>query len=136
CVEHGAQTPAARTLSDLEAGRFEMACPVCGADLGWELVDEGAPLAPRSGYAASKAAPEHYASAWARQTRASAVALRYHHVYGPGMPRDTPYSGVAALFRSALERGEAPRVFEDGGQMRDFVQVSDVARANALALTR
>jgi dTDP-L-rhamnose 4-epimerase len=50
------------------------------------------------------------------------------------MPRDTPYSGVAAMFRSALERGEAPQVFEDGGQMRDFVHVDDVARANMLAL--
>jgi dTDP-L-rhamnose 4-epimerase len=50
------------------------------------------------------------------------------------MPRDTPYSGVAAMFRSSLERGEPPRVFEDGAQMRDFVHVGDVARANALAL--
>jgi dTDP-L-rhamnose 4-epimerase len=50
------------------------------------------------------------------------------------MPRDTPYSGVAAMFRSSLERGEGPRVFEDGRQMRDFVHVSDVATANVLAL--
>src|SRR6185503_12704368 len=63
-----------------------------------------------------------------------AIALRYHNVYGPGMPRDTPYSGVAAMFRSSLERGEAPVVFEDGGQMRDFVHVEDVARANVAAV--
>jgi dTDP-L-rhamnose 4-epimerase len=50
------------------------------------------------------------------------------------MPRDTPYSGVAAIFRSSLERGEAPRVFEDGAQMRDFVHVADVARANLAAI--
>ena len=50
------------------------------------------------------------------------------------MPRDTPYSGVAAIFRSSLERDEPPQVFEDGGQMRDFVHVTDVARANVLAL--
>ncbi len=50
------------------------------------------------------------------------------------MPKDTPYSGVAAMFRSSLERGESPRVFEDGAQMRDFVHVADVARANVLAL--
>ena len=50
------------------------------------------------------------------------------------MPRDTPYSGVAAIFRSCLENGVPPRVFEDGGQRRDFVHVRDVARANLLAL--
>ena len=50
------------------------------------------------------------------------------------MPRDTPYSGVAAIFRSAIERGEPPRVFEDGGQMRDFVHVDDVAAVNVAAV--
>ena len=95
---------------------------------------EDARLDPRSSYAASKVAQEHYAQAWARQAGAKAIGLRYHNVYGPGMPRDTPYSGVAAIFRSSLEHGQAPRVFEDGGQMRDFVHVDDVARANLLAI--
>lgn len=62
------------------------------------------------------------------------MSLRYHNVYGPGMPRDTPYAGVASFFRSSLARGEAPRVFEDGAQRRDFVHVRDVAAANAVAL--
>jgi dTDP-L-rhamnose 4-epimerase len=85
-------------------------------------------------YATTKLAQEHLAAAWARSTDGSAVSLRYHNVYGPGMPRDTPYAGVASFFRSALARGEAPRVFEDGGQRRDFVHVRDVAAANVAAL--
>ena len=95
---------------------------------------EDAPLDPRNAYAASKVAQEHLAASWARLTGAAAIGLRYHNVYGPRMPRDTPYSGVAAIFRSCLENGLPPRVFEDGGQRRDFVHVRDVARANLLAL--
>jgi len=134
CVSHGPQTAPPRRREDLEAGRFDPPCPVCAGPLDWELVDEDARLDPRSGYAASKVAQEHYAAAWARETGGSVTALRYHNVYGPGMPRDTPYSGVAAIFRSALERGEPPQVFEDGEQERDFVHLDDVARANLLAL--
>jgi dTDP-L-rhamnose 4-epimerase len=121
--------------NELAAGRFEPRCPRCAAELSPALVEEDAPLRPRSVYAATKVAQEHLTDAWARGCGATAVALRYHNVYGPGMPRDTPYAGVAAIFRSSLERGEAPRVFEDGGQRRDFVHVRDVARANVAALT-
>ena len=87
-------------------------------------------------YAATKLHQEHLFRAFAREHPGVAVtALRYHNVYGPRMPRDTPYAGVASIFRSALARGAAPRVFEDGGQRRDFVHVRDVARANLCALT-
>ncbi|MGL5818192.1 MAG: NAD-dependent epimerase/dehydratase family protein [Phycicoccus sp.] len=134
CPEHGCQAPTPRTAAALAAGRFDHACPVCGGTLDWAPVEESAPLDPRSSYAASKVAQEHYAAAWARQAPGAAVSLRYHNVYGPGMPRDTPYSGVAAMFRSALERGEPPTVLEDGRQARDFVHVDDVARANLAAL--
>jgi dTDP-L-rhamnose 4-epimerase len=134
CATHGTQPPGVRAVAALDAGEFDNPCPVCATPMGWALVDEGARLDPRSSYAASKVAQEHYALAWARQAAGSVVALRYHNVYGPGMPRNTPYSGVAAIFRSALERGESPQVFEDGDQMRDFVHVDDVARANLAAI--
>jgi len=134
CAEHGEVAPGPRRVADLDAGRFEPPCPHCGAVLAPGLVDEDAPLDPRNVYAATKLAQEQLAAAWARASGGRVLTLRYHNVYGPGMPRDTPYAGVAALFRSALERGEAPRVFEDGGQRRDFVHVADVARANLAAL--
>jgi dTDP-L-rhamnose 4-epimerase len=110
--------------SALAVGDFEPACPRCGTALAWATVPEDAPLDPRSTYAATKVAQEHLAASWARLSGGSATALRYHNVYGPWMPKDTPYAGVASLWRSALARGERPRVFEDGGQLRDFVHVS------------
>jgi dTDP-L-rhamnose 4-epimerase len=134
CATHGAVSPGPRAASDLEAGRFEPPCPVCGDQLSMSVVPETARVDPRNVYAASKTAQEHLAASWARASGGTAVGLRYHNVYGPHMPQGTPYAGVASLFRSALARGEAPRVFEDGGQRRDFVHVSDVARANLLAL--
>jgi dTDP-L-rhamnose 4-epimerase len=135
CPEHGlAATPPPRHAADLEAGRFEPRCEHCGEPLSPELVPEEAPLEPRNVYAATKVAQEHLAGSWTRATAGQAVALRYHNVYGPGMPRDTPYAGVASFFRSALAAGRAPRVFEDGGQRRDFVHVRDVANATVAAL--
>jgi dTDP-L-rhamnose 4-epimerase len=133
CETHGVVSPGPRHRSDIDKGCYDPRCPQCGTALDSGLVPEEAPFDPRSTYAATKAAQEFLASAWARQTGGSVWALRYHNVYGPRMPRDTPYAGVASLFRSALERGEAPTVLEDGNQRRDFVHVTDVAEANKLA---
>ncbi|MGD6740799.1 NAD-dependent epimerase/dehydratase family protein [Streptomyces sp. BH106] len=134
CPRHGVVRPGPRDAADLDAGRFEPRCPDCGAELEPGLVGEDAPVDPRNVYAATKLAQEHLAAAWARASGGAALSLRYHNVYGPRMPRDTPYAGVASFFRSALARGDAPRVFEDGRQRRDFVHVRDVAEANAVAL--
>ena len=134
CAEHGEVHPVPRTPADLAEGRFEPRCPCCAAPLGPVPVTEDAPLDPCNAYAASKAAQEQLAAVWARMTGGSAVVLRYASVYGPRLPRDTPYSGVAATLRSALAGGRAPQLFEDGQQLRDFIHVQDVARANVAAV--
>jgi dTDP-L-rhamnose 4-epimerase len=137
CPVHGPVRPVPRTELDLAAGCFEPKCsqPGCGRRITCLPVDESAAPDPRNVYAATKLHQEHLCQMWARETRATVVALRYHNVYGPRMPRDTPYAGVAAIFRSAVAAGRRPQVYEDGGQRRDFVHVRDVARANVLALT-
>ncbi|MFW0787183.1 NAD-dependent epimerase/dehydratase family protein [Gordonia sp. CPCC 206044] len=127
-----AQVPE-RRHDDLVAGRFDHT-DADGHTLRWTLTTEDAPFAPSTSYAASKCAQEHFARAWAQQNDGSVLALRYHNVYGPLMPRDTPYAGVASIFRSRLAAGLAPVVFEDGNQMRDFVHVDDVAQANRHAV--
>ncbi|HEY2563241.1 MAG TPA: NAD-dependent epimerase/dehydratase family protein [Acidimicrobiales bacterium] len=134
CARHGLVDPLPRQPADLLQGSFDNRCPAGGEPVVWELVGEDAPLRPRSLYAASKLAQEHFALAWCLSTGGSVTALRYHNVYGDHMPQDTPYSGVAAMFRSSLEAGESPKVYEDGGQTRDFVHVGDIADANVLAV--
>jgi dTDP-L-rhamnose 4-epimerase len=131
---NGFTRPGPRLASDLDAGRFDPLDPNTGQPLEPVLVSETDPLDPRNVYASSKLGQEYLATAWARSTGGRVAALRYHNVYGPGMPQNTPYAGVASLFRSAIERGEAPRVYEDGRQRRDFVHVRDVAAANIAAL--
>jgi dTDP-L-rhamnose 4-epimerase len=135
CASHGVVRPAPRRRQDLDAGRFEPPCPGCGQALSPEPIPEDALRDPRNVYAATKLHQEHLAFAFARETGVPVAALRYHNVYGPRMPRDTAYAGVAAIFASALAAGRAPAVFEDGRQLRDFVHVRDVARANLLAIS-
>jgi dTDP-L-rhamnose 4-epimerase len=135
CEEHGPVVAAARAVTDLDRGHFEPRCPACAGPLTPEAIDETGRLDPRNVYAATKVHQEHLCAAAGRELGIEVIALRYHNVYGPRMPRDTPYAGVAAIFRSALAAGRPPDVYEDGGQLRDFVHVRDVARANLAALT-
>jgi dTDP-L-rhamnose 4-epimerase len=135
CPRHGRVRPPRRSTADLQAGRFEPRCPACGAEVVASPVEEDDPLdPPRNVYAITKLAQEYLAGAWARETGGQVAALRYHNVYGPGMPYDSPYAGVAATFCTFVARGEAPPVFEDGKPQRDFVHVQDVAAANVAAL--
>ncbi len=134
CARHGIVRPGEREPARLAAGEWDPGCPRCARPLTPEAVPEDAPLEPRNVYAATKLHQEHLCAAFGREHDVPVTALRYHNVYGPRMPRDTPYAGVASIFRSALEGGRAPRVFEDGRQRRDFVHVRDVVSANVRAL--
>ncbi len=136
CERDGRVRPSSRAMADVEAGRYDPRCPACGNELSWVSVAEDAPLHPQNAYAATKLAQEHLALAWAGASGGRVISLRYHNVYGPQMPQDTPYAGVASIFKSALAAGRAPQVFEDGAQMRDFVHVADVAAVNVAAIER
>jgi dTDP-L-rhamnose 4-epimerase len=135
CAEHGRVRPERRTREDLDAGRFEPRCGTCGRELQPSAVSEDDILdPPRNIYAVTKLSQEYLVGVWARETGGRAIALRYHNVYGPGIPYLSPYSGVVSVFRSAVHRGVAPEVYEDGGPLRDFVHVDDIAAANLAAI--
>jgi UDP-glucose 4-epimerase len=95
---------------------------------------ETMPPCPLSPYALQKYAGERYCQLYHRLYGLETVALRYFNVYGPRQALSNPYTGVLAIFAARLLNGRPPLIFEDGLQSRDFVHVSDVVRANLLAL--
>ncbi len=96
---------------------------------------EDAPTLPRSPYAVTKLAAEHYCRVFAELYGLETVALRYFNVYGPRQRPDSAYAAVIPLFIDAIQRGEAPTVHGDGHQSRDFTYVDDVVAANLAAAT-
>ena len=89
---------------------------------------------PLSPYALQKINGEQYASLFAALHGISSLGLRYFNVYGERQDPKSPYSGVISRFLDLYQQGETLTVFGDGLQSRDFIHVSDVARANWLAL--
>ncbi|MCS7168423.1 MAG: SDR family oxidoreductase [Gemmatales bacterium] len=124
------------TLNVLEAARrlgvrrvIYAGSSSCYGNLGARALREDDPVQPLSPYAAAKLAGEMYCRAFSHAFGLETVVLRFFNIYGPRQDSRSPYSGVIALFASAMSRGEAPIVHGDGLQSRDFVYVSDAVEA-------
>lgn len=135
CALHGLMFPPRRLQQRLEAGDFAVHCPACGRPMIAKPTPESAPLGGETVYAITKLDQERLVLTWGAQTGIPTVALRYSCTYGPRQSIFNPYTGVIAIFATRLLAGEAPIVYEDGEQSRDFCFVEDVARANLLAAT-
>jgi dTDP-L-rhamnose 4-epimerase len=134
CEVHGAVTPPPRAEEDLAARRWEPRCPECAEFVSPEPTGEDTALSATSPYAIGKLASETIVLVTGRSFGIDAVALRYLNVFGRRQALSNPYTGVAAIFATQLRSGRRPTVFEDGQQRRDLVHVSDVVRANLLAM--
>ncbi|HVE59275.1 MAG TPA: NAD-dependent epimerase/dehydratase family protein [Pyrinomonadaceae bacterium] len=126
--------PPLRSSEQLEAHRWELECAACGAELKPTGTTEEKTLFPTSVYAVSKQDQEQYCLSVGRAYKIPTVAFRYFNVYGTRQALSNPYTGVCAIFSARLMNNERPVIFEDGGQTRDFVHVSDIVQANLLAL--
>ena len=134
CPRHGTTSVRLRRAEDLKAGSWEPRCPDCQEQLRPVPTHEDSPLRPASVYGITKRDQEELALVLGRAYGLEVVALRYLNVYGPRQALANPYTGVAAIFAARILNGRAPRVFEDGGQIRDLVHVSDVVRATLAAM--
>lgn len=134
CPEHGLVYPQLRKAAQLEDRRWELECELCGRELTPLPTAEEKPLFPTSVYAVTKQDQEQLSLVIGRAYGIPTVALRYFNVYGTRQALSNPYTGVCAIFSARLLNNQRPLIFEDGGQTRDFVHVSDIVRANLLAL--
>jgi dTDP-L-rhamnose 4-epimerase len=135
CASDGEVFPAGRDPQRLARGAWELLCPSCGAEVTpLPLLETHAN--PQNQYSISKYAQELMAIALGRNHGIATVALRYSIVQGPYQSFRNAYSGVLRIFTLQLLQDRPATLFEDGRQLRDFVNVSDVARANLLVLER
>jgi dTDP-L-rhamnose 4-epimerase len=134
CASDGEVYPRVRSEEQLARHEWEVRCPNCERPLSPLPTPEDKPLFPTSIYAITKMDQELMCLAVGQAYAIPVIALRYFNTYGPRQALSNPYTGAAAIFSSRLLNGRPPMVFEDGHQTRDFTHVSDVARANILAL--
>ncbi len=137
CADCGqAAAPPVRSVQQLRSGQWELPCELCGGVLRPVPTDETKPSEINSVYALSKRDQEQLCLIYGRNYDLPVTALRFFNIYGTRQALSNPYTGVAAVFASRMLNGKAPLLFEDGEQMRDFVSVHDIVRANMLAMER
>jgi len=136
CPACGPQSPGPRPAAQLARREWSQRCPRCSREMEPRPTPEDKPLQPTSVYAIGKRDQEEMVLTVGRSLGIPAVALRFFNVYGDRQALSNPYTGVAAIFSSALLNGRRPVLFEDGLQARDFVHVSDICAACQLAIER
>ena len=130
---HGIVVPGPRPIEQLKRGDWEVRCPQSGGEMDPLLIDEST-VYPHTAYAISKYGIEMLADRLGRRYGVPTACMRYTYVQGPRNSFYNAYSGIARRFAMRIMHGLAPIVYEDGGQLRDYVNVRDVAKANVLAL--
>ena len=136
CKDCGRQCPGPRPASQLARHDWAVRCPTCSEPVESRPTPETKSIVPTSIYALNKRDQEEMMLLLGRSLGIPTVALRFFNVYGQRQALSNPYTGVGAIFSSALLNGRRPLVFEDGLQERDFIHVSDVVTACMLAIER
>lgn len=134
CKSCGTVYPRLRTNEQLKRRSWEMSCPSCNKEVSAIPTNEDKKLYPTSIYAISKRDHEEMFLSIGAAYNIPTVGLRYFNIYGTRQSISNPYTGVVAIFLSRILNNNNPLIFEDGLQSRDFIHVSDIVRANMLAM--
>ena len=133
CPADGEQLPDMRPESALAKGEWDISCPVCSGPLEMQPTPERVSN-PQNAYGMSKLGEEMVAVNLGRRYGIPTVTLRYSIVQGPRQSVYNAYSGACRIFCLSYLLGEAPTLYEDGGAIRDYVNIDDVVDANVLVL--
>jgi dTDP-L-rhamnose 4-epimerase len=133
CREHGRLIPDIRIEAQLARGDWDHHCPACGRPMQ-SLPTPEASINPQNQYALSKHSTESIAVSLGRRYGIPSVGMRYSIVQGPRQSFYNAYSGAMRIFSLHLYFNRAPVIYEDGRQLRDYVNIADVVRANLLVL--
>lgn len=133
CKEHGTFQPNIRPISQLERGDWEHHCPTCG-EVATNLPNPESFVNPPNPYGMSKYSQEQMAITLGRRYDIPSVAMRYSIVQGPRQSFYNAYSGACRIFCLNLYFDRQPTAYEDGGAIRDYVNIEDVIEANYLVL--
>jgi dTDP-L-rhamnose 4-epimerase len=136
CAAHGVVAPGIRSEAQLAARDWEQRCPLCREHVASVPTPEDKPLYRDNIYSMTKYHQEEMVLLIGKTYGIPAVAPRFFNVYGPRQSLSNPYAGVAAIWLSRLLNGRPPVVFEDGGQLRDFVSIHDVVDCLLLMLEK
>ena len=133
CSEDGTVYPAPRSLAQLKRGDWELRCPECDRKIKMQLTDESR-VNPANSYAISKYSQELIGLTLGKRYSIPTICLRYSIVQGARQSPYNLYSGALRAFAVSIHSGKEPVIYEDGQQLRDYVNIEDVARANLLVL--
>jgi dTDP-L-rhamnose 4-epimerase len=136
CTMHGLVAPGIRPAEQLAARDWEQRCPLCREHVTSVPTPEDKALYRDNIYSMTKLHQEEMVLLIGKTYGIPAVAPRFFNVYGPRQSLSNPYAGVAAIWLSRLLNGRQPVVFEDGGQLRDFVSIHDVVDCLVLMLEK
>jgi len=136
CATHGAVAPTIRSERQLAMRDWEQRCPQCAAHVRSIPTPEDKALYRDNIYSMTKYHQEEMVLLIGKTYGIPSVAPRFFNVYGPRQSLSNPYAGVAAIWLSRLLNGKQPIVFEDGGQLRDFVSIHDVVDCLVLMLEK
>lgn len=134
CEKCGKVEPPLRTEKQMNSKEWELKCHSCGKTLKPLPTPETKNTHINNIYALTKKDQEEMCLMIGKTYGIPTVALRYFNVFGPRQSLSNPYTGVAAIFMSRIKNNNAPIIFEDGLQSRDFIFVEDIAKANVLAM--